>query len=548
MHNWQIPSYVFSRSYFEGTEKSRTVITNTLWITHHILEGVSSDVWSILPKSFTLDSLRPRWTEIDIDIDDKDHRVEIENFLHALRQDGLIQIIGEENPRPSPIIQDEREYLDRSHIPYVAAKFNKGLVAEGLLPCALIELTYRCNERCVHCFNPKSSYNPTNELTTGEIIAVINDLYEVGINNIFFSGGEASLRTDLFDILDEVRRLDMPFTMFSNGQISDTDVRKLIAYYPQMFAVSIYSATPEIHDATTGRKGSFANSIRTMEMFVEAGILTTLKCPLMNHNVHGYKEIFHLADQLGAVPQFDVQIRPTFDGDQGVCQHQIVDMEILYQLCRDPRLLIYVDSKLPHQGRFLRAMDDEYLCASGMNVLSVGPDGTVYPCNCMPIELGNVRNSNIRDIWRYSELLAAWKSVTLNDFNECGLYSECSYCRICPAMSVLETNDWFGTPESLCMTARVRRDIAEKLAAGFDVSPDDRFGTDVSFRKPIEITRGCPNKHHNSSGFLSRFHEIRREGNPIRKEITPEAGSPVALEITKEQYRSDSVFFPVGRR
>jgi MoaA/NifB/PqqE/SkfB family radical SAM enzyme len=61
----------------------------------------------------------------------------------------------------------------------------------------------------------------SDELTTQEIIKLIDELYEAGIYNIAFSGGEASLRNDIFDILDECRRLNLVFQIFTNGQIPE---------------------------------------------------------------------------------------------------------------------------------------------------------------------------------------------------------------------------------------------------------------------------------------------------------------------------------------
>jgi radical SAM protein with 4Fe4S-binding SPASM domain len=254
----------------------------------------------------------------------------------------------------------------------------------------------------------------------------------------------------------------------------------------ETIGVSLYSANPETHDATTKRKGSFEQSIRTIEAIAKHGIRATIKCPLMNHTVHGYKELLNLCDRLGGVPQFDFHINPATDGNCACTNHQILDPEILALLYREPRMLLSVDHNTPYQGRVRRAMDD-VLCGAGCWTLSICPDGTVYPCNSLPISLGSVRNGGIRKIWETSETLAAWKKTVWNDFNECGLYADCAYCNFCPGMSMLETGDLFDKSKTCCATAKVRRNVAFDLRNGRDPLTDyakyhtAQFGSDAAF-------------------------------------------------------------------
>jgi hypothetical protein len=100
LQHWSIPPWITSRSYFTGTEKSRTILTNSRWATHLVLEDLSSDMWSKLSERFTLGSLKVPLAEIGIDIEDAEHLKEIENFLGSLRQEGCLVLEGAENFQP----------------------------------------------------------------------------------------------------------------------------------------------------------------------------------------------------------------------------------------------------------------------------------------------------------------------------------------------------------------------------------------------------------------------------------------------------------------
>jgi radical SAM protein with 4Fe4S-binding SPASM domain len=532
---YRIPPYIASRSYFAGTDKSCTIITNSYWFTNLILEDTSSDLWSILPRKFTFDALRSLLPTVNIAPDDEDNLTAIRDFLETLRAEGAVQVEGSENPKPIRTVLKNRKA--RSINVGKVAEFHTKLTEAGLLATGFIELTYRCNEKCVHCLNPRIQYDDSMDLTTAEMIKVINDLYTAGIYDITFSGGEASLRGDLFEILDECRRLNLAITIFTNGLLPEEKLQRLISYYPQTVGVSIYSANPDIHDATTQIKGSWEKSIRTIKTLIAAGIRVVMKCPLMQHTIYGYKELVKLCDTLGAAQQITINLTPTTDGNQQVCRHQVTDINDLTLLFSDSQLTLAVDINEPDNSR-RNLVGNERPCAAGVTILSISPNGAVYPCVNMPLTVGNVREQSIVDIWKQSRTLAAWQSIVLNDFNECGMYSECSYCDICPGKAMLETNDVLGKMQALCHTAKVRQNVyrqCRQLPAEF-AHTVETFGHDLTFREPQKVFTETPAQptafvkiNHNGDDFVAQLKQIKVNGNPVRKTITQEPNSPAAL-------------------
>jgi len=552
---WLIPGWIASRSYFHGTEKARTIITNSRWATHLVLEELSSDMWSKLPERFTLQTLKAPLAEIEIDLDEPEHLEEVENFLESLRQEGCLVLEGAENPQP---VKKKLTPEELRQITPVQSRFNVGLNKEGILPTVGIELTYRCNEKCVHCFNPKyhGGCVSDGELTTAEIKALLHEMYEMGVYSVAFSGGEPSLREDFFDILDEVKRLKFAFTVSTNGQMPEETLHKFAAYYPSSVGISIYSANPEIHEATTRIRGSFEKSVKALRILKEFGINTAIKSPLMNHTVHGYKELLRLCDDLKASPLFDCTISPSTDGNQDVTVHQILDKEILTQIFREERMPLYVGLETPTTGLRMAAVDDT-LCGAGYTSLGICPDGKVYPCNSLPIELGNVRNGGLRKIWEESEVLKAWNRLTAQETNECGMYHKCLYCNYCAGLSMLTSNDLLTVHKASCDMAEIRRVVAVGLKHGIDPLMEYEkthgkpFGYDLTFAAPLteEIVRSMIEINHIGVDFIQRVNEIKKNGNPIRKGKNYESGSPEDLYHRGELKKDNSAreFLETGR-
>ena len=258
-----------------------------------------------------------------------------------------------------------------------------------------------------------------------------------------------------------------------------------------------------------------------------------MKCPLMKHTIHGYKEFLKLCDELGAVQRVTINLTPTTDGNQQVCRHQVTDINDLTQLFSS-QLPLAVDINEPESSRKDISGNDTP-CGAGNTFLSIGPDGTVYPCPCFPLTVGNVWEQNIVDIWKNSRTLAAWQGVILNDFDECGAHSECSHCDICPEKSMLATNNVLGKMQALCHTAKVRENVFRQLATGQGLTVDETFGHDLTFRKPQVLVADastqsptCANINHDGDEFVARMKQIKASGNPVRKTIMAESDSSVA--------------------
>ncbi|MGB0031487.1 MAG: radical SAM protein [Candidatus Sulfotelmatobacter sp.] len=67
-----------------------------------------------------------------------------------------------------------------------------------------LDLTYRCNEQCVHCY---LDHDDHGEMTTAEIKDLLREMAEAGVVILTLSGGEIFLRKDFFEILECARAL-----------------------------------------------------------------------------------------------------------------------------------------------------------------------------------------------------------------------------------------------------------------------------------------------------------------------------------------------------
>src|SRR5438445_10716512 len=117
-----------------------------------------------------------------------------------------------------------------------------------------LDLTYRCNERCVHCYLDHEDHG---EMTTAEIKHLLDEMADAGVFILTLSGGEIFLRKDFFEILEHARRLMFCIKLKTNAVfIREREAARLRELGVESIQISIYSHRPEIHDAITLVNGS----------------------------------------------------------------------------------------------------------------------------------------------------------------------------------------------------------------------------------------------------------------------------------------------------
>ena len=110
-----------------------------------------------------------------------------------------------------------------------------------------LELTYRCNEQCVHCYcvveHGREQEVRRHELTLDEIQRLLDELADMGALYLTLSGGEVMVRPDFFDIAEHARRRGFVYRVFTNGiGLTEAKVERLAALEPLTVELSIFSA------------------------------------------------------------------------------------------------------------------------------------------------------------------------------------------------------------------------------------------------------------------------------------------------------------------
>jgi radical SAM protein with 4Fe4S-binding SPASM domain len=356
----------------------------------------------------------------------------------------------------------ENEYMDiieKHRIPFVV----------------MFELTYSCNEKCVHCFNPgaarneneKSTRTDREEIDISHYEKLLNDLQQMGVVKIILTGGDPFVKKDIWKLIEMIYERDFALDIYTNGLALLGRVDKLAKFYPRSVGLSVYSANEEIHDSITRVKGSLKKTLIVAKDFADNGVPIYFKCPIMNHNATSYYTVSELAKQYGATPQIDITLTDSVDGDTAISEQLQVDGELLEIILRDPNIPLYVGKEAPNFGSQERDKNQAF-CGAGTVLMNITPEGDVTPCNSFPTQFGNLKEKSFLEIWNNSKSLNVWQHTVIADYEECGTHERCGFCNRCPGQSFIEHGTPLKASTANCYSANARMNLAMKLIKGND--------------------------------------------------------------------------------
>jgi radical SAM protein with 4Fe4S-binding SPASM domain len=313
---------------------------------------------------------------------------------------------------------------------------NRALVL-GIPLSVHLDLTYRCNERCEHCY---LEHDDKGELSTTEVKDLLVQLADAGVFFLTLSGGEPLLRRDCFDIIEAARTLLFNVKLKTNGiLIRETEARRLSALGVEQVQISVYSHRSEVHDGITKVPGSLQRTLAAIRFLKSQGLKVTIANVVMRRNLQDTDRVHELAEDLGVSFTLDPTITPMMDGNTSILRLRIPSNN-LKNVFQNSKLVGDVDEFCAPPP----PVDDSVLeglpCSAGHTSCYISPYGDLYPCVQFPLPSGNIRRERFYKIWRNSRQLDEVRSIRARDLPVCSSCAHLGTCTRCPGLAYMEGN------------------------------------------------------------------------------------------------------------
>jgi len=290
-----------------------------------------------------------------------------------------------------------------------------------------LAITYRCNNDCAHCYNARERNFP--ELPTENWLHILDQLWALGVPHIVFTGGEATLRNDLPELIAHAE---------SNGQITGLNtnarrladpkyVQKLVDAGLDHVQITVESCEEQIHDEMMRAKGAFRQTIQGLKNVLDTRLYVMTNTTMLRSNVHKIPDTLDFLAGLG-VPT--VGLNALIYAGQGLTVGTG-----LHERELQPVLDMAVKKTTEHNQRLIWYTPTQYCnfdptqvnlgvkgCTASLYSMCIESNGNVLPCQSYYQPLGNMLTDPWESIWNHK------LSVQLRERH--GLPAKCEGCPV----------------------------------------------------------------------------------------------------------------------
>jgi Fe-coproporphyrin III synthase len=349
-------------------------------------------------------------------------------------------------------------------------------------PVVFWNLTDRCNLACTHCYSRSGpERGQSGELRTSEAFVVIDDLAEMGVPLILFSGGEPLLREDLWDLSRHARKRGIKVALSTNGTLLDGPAAGRIRESGIEYAgISLDGARATTHDRFRNSPGAFDRACAAFGHCRKEGIRCGVRITLTRQNFTELEDLIGLSQDLGASRFCLYWLVPSGRGREHYAGLQLKKDEIvsaldlLYRKAMetDPSSMEFLTVDAPQDcihllGSMERAQSADLPearelvgslkggCSAGDRVANIDPQGNVYPCQFArsgEFFIGNVRRERFSRLWEdsHNPVLARFRERPRALDGTCGACGHRELCGGGCRVRAYEASGNFSAEDPFC--------------------------------------------------------------------------------------------------
>lgn len=353
--------------------------------------------------------------------------------------------------------------------------YNKA-ISKRIPLSANLELTHRCNLRCVHCYVAcHNNYNKKffseksiaqMEMKTHEIYRIIDQLVDEGTLYLTLTGGEPLVREDFEQIYRYIKMKGLLVTLLTNGTLFTEKLYNLLSELPpKAIEITIYGITEKTHESITKVPGSFQKTMSNVDKLVGKNFNLKLKTIVMRLNKHELEGMKDFAKNLAIPFKYSALIFPHLSKSKVTYKCRLSAQEVARYDIEDPGRRAAWEALLKMIPCNTNDINNCYLyhCNAASVSFWIDPYGKLSACHLARFPNYDLVRGNFKEGWHYF----LYRHIRLKKL---GTPTECTKCKLraicdqCPGWAQLENKNEWKKGDYLCEIAHLR-------AEGFGV-PD----------------------------------------------------------------------------
>ncbi len=325
-----------------------------------------------------------------------------------------------------------------------------------------IEITSKCNERCLHCYIPHD--NKVSHIETDLFYDVLKQCKNMRLLHLTLSGGEPMLHKNFCDFLRKCKEYDFSVNVLSNLTLLNDEIIKEMKANPLLgVQVSLYSMNSNVHDEITQMKGSFEKTKNAILKLIENDIPLQISCPIVRQNKNCYEDVIKWAKMNNIHVGDDYIIIASYN-------HTTQNLSCRLSINEIKEV---INDKFANDAKYLELIEiaaekkknitlNDFVCSVCHSSICIADNGNVYPCaGWQNYIVGNVKDTSLIDIWENSVKIQYLRNLRNKDFHKCIQCTDKEFCTMCMVRNANESpqGDPLVVNEYFCNIAKLNKEI-----------------------------------------------------------------------------------------
>ena len=350
-------------------------------------------------------------------------------FIYELADIGLLEY---ENYKPN----EDKLYFDDS---ILKSKDDKPVYKGPII--AHLAITNACNMNCKYCSVKNMHKKIKYGLSTDEYKKIIDKLVDIGTFQIGLTGGEPTTRSDLVELVKYISSKNVACNLTTNGYMVP---EKLIISLKEagltQVQISLDSYKKEVHEKYR-TKGSFDRAIKTAKLFKKHGFIVGVDTVVTNNNLDDIEDFMDFLEDNGFDGLTIIKLKQGYL-DLETFRKQVPSYEkyarLIDKICkRDGKLEVTIDcSSVNNLCMTLTEEEQNKIhsagCPAGHTLISIAPNGDIYPCAALTNEkykVGNILTDDLEKVWNENKTLKLLRGIKNIIEGKCRSCRKLDVCR-----------------------------------------------------------------------------------------------------------------------
>ncbi|MFP4355479.1 MAG: radical SAM protein [Phycisphaerae bacterium] len=294
--------------------------------------------------------------------------------------------------------------------------------------------TLRCELACPHCLAAGED-GPGDDMSLADALDLVDQVAELGVEELLVTGGEPLLREDLPQIIDRLHSCNQTWSL-NTAVMPSGAIREAIEAYPPAFVAVSLDGPRGLHDSFRGVAGSYEQALESLQYFSSLpGVSTAAGTTVTAANFDSLELTRLIVQACGVghwgihllVPEGRAAARPELELTRSQKRRLLADMARWRQ-----HMPVSLADEIGYCGPGEAMLRNEpFACGAGRTQCVVLPDGHVVPCNTLDVTTaaGNLHERSLAGIWA-------------NGFGQLRSYRPEGTCRSCPDAAACGGGCW----------------------------------------------------------------------------------------------------------